>query len=218
MVRPNNIAFETRKLSELQPDPKNAKLHPVEQVEAIARNIEEFGMLDPITITPDNLIIAGHGRFLACKSLGMEEVPVYVMEHLDTEAKVLGYGLAHNQVAMSSGLDYEALSRERENFGLTDQDLMATGMTSDDIFNITTFMDMMSAAEQGSDGKFLADKRAMDGHVDKVYRASLDFDEEAEYKMFQSFVTGLRYKYPNAETMGARLALFMDEVTDEIIS
>lgn len=68
-------------IEELLPDVENAKEHPAEQIEQIKKSITRFKMCDPIGITgEDNLILEGHGRYLALKALGIKEVPC-VQEH-----------------------------------------------------------------------------------------------------------------------------------------
>lgn len=61
--------------SDLKPYEKNAKIHTAEQVEHIANSIREFGWRQPIVVDKDNVIVIGHGRYLAAKQLGIEEVP-----------------------------------------------------------------------------------------------------------------------------------------------
>lgn len=97
-------------LSELTPDDKNAKLHPAEQVEQIKESIKTFKMCDPIGIAgKNNLIIEGHGRYLALTELGVKNAPCIRLDHLDTEEKRKAYALIHNKTTMNSGFDIELL-------------------------------------------------------------------------------------------------------------
>ena len=90
---------------------KNAKKHPRKQIKEIANSIREFGMNDPIGIWGDkNLIVEGHGRLEACKSLGMSEVPCIRLDHLTDEQR-RAYTLAHNKVAESE-FDFDLLDEE----------------------------------------------------------------------------------------------------------
>ena len=89
----------------------NAKLHPQEQVEQIKKSIEEFGMNDPIAVDKGNIIIEGHGRLLACKELGMTEVPIIRLDHLSDEERK-AYTLAHNKLTMNSDFDIDILNTE----------------------------------------------------------------------------------------------------------
>lgn len=93
----------------------NAKRHPEWQVEQIAASIEAFGFNDPIAVWHDvaghPVIVEGHGRLLAAKMLGMEEVPVVTLDHLDDEGR-RAYTLAHNQTNLTTGFDLQTLDAE----------------------------------------------------------------------------------------------------------
>ena len=75
------LAITYRSVDTLIPDRRNARTHPKRQVEQIAASIREFGFANPILIDPDGAIIAGHGRLLAAKALGLAEVPTIVLPH-----------------------------------------------------------------------------------------------------------------------------------------
>lgn len=92
----------------------NAKLHPAEQIEQIKKSIQEFGFNDPIAIDKDNIIIEGHGRYIACKELGIKELPVIRLENLTDEQK-RAYMLVHNKLTMNSDFDLDILNEELEN-------------------------------------------------------------------------------------------------------
>ena len=77
-------------LDDLSPYENNARVHTPEQVNKIAESIREFGFTNPILIDPDGSIIAGHGRLLAAKEIGMEDVPTIVLPGLtDTQKRAL---------------------------------------------------------------------------------------------------------------------------------
>jgi DNA modification methylase len=88
----------------LTPYANNAKLHPPEQVAQIAASMVEFGFINAIFINSDYEIIAGHGRWLAAKLLGLKKVPVIFIDHL-TKAQVKAYRLADNQLTLNTGND-----------------------------------------------------------------------------------------------------------------
>lgn len=92
----------------------NAKLHPAEQIEQIKKSIEEFGMNDPIAIDENNVIIEGHGRYIALQELGYKEVEVIKLSHL-TEEQKKAYMLVHNKLTMNTDFDIELLSEELNN-------------------------------------------------------------------------------------------------------
>lgn len=116
-MRPN-LKIENIPTSALVPYHGNAKRHPDWQVEQIANSIEAFGFNDPIAFAHDvagnPIIIEGHGRLMAAKLLGLEEVPAISLDHLDDEAR-RAYTLAHNQLTLNTGFDLEALERELAN-------------------------------------------------------------------------------------------------------
>lgn len=103
--------YENVKISQLKPYENNARTHSEEQVEKIARSIEEFGFINPVIIDSDYGIIAGHGRVMGAQKLGMEEVPCLFVEDL-TEAQKKAYILADNKLALDAGWDDEILKQE----------------------------------------------------------------------------------------------------------
>ena len=88
----------------------NAKLHPQEQIEQIKISIQEFGMNDPIGVWHDE-IVEGHGRYKACKELGISELPIIRLDDLSDEQRK-AYCLAHNKLTMNSDFDLDVLSAE----------------------------------------------------------------------------------------------------------
>lgn len=101
----NNLKMEYLSLDELRPYKNNAKIHTREQIEEIKNSIRKFGMKDPIGIWgKKNIIVEGHGRLIACKELGMTEVPVIRLDDLSDEDR-RAYMLVHNQLNMITGFD-----------------------------------------------------------------------------------------------------------------
>lgn len=105
------IVLEVLPLSSLIPYGQNAKKHPKYQVEQIKESIKVFGNNDPIAIDEDNVIIEGHGRYLALKSLGIDQVPVIRLRHLSEDQK-RAYILAHNKITLNTDFDMEVLKQE----------------------------------------------------------------------------------------------------------
>jgi DNA modification methylase len=96
-------------IDKLIPWAKNPRTHSDAQVAQIAASIDQFGFNNPILVDTKAGIIAGHGRLLAAKKLGLKEVPVIVLDHL-TEAQKRAYIIADNQLALNAEWD-EDLSR-----------------------------------------------------------------------------------------------------------
>ena len=97
-------------LNSIKPYKNNAKTHPKEQIEQIKKSIEQFGMDDPIGVW-NNEIVEGHGRLIACKELGYNEVPIIRLDHLTDEERK-AYTLAHNKLTMNSDFDLDILNNE----------------------------------------------------------------------------------------------------------
>ncbi len=91
--------------------PNNAKIHTAEQIEEIKKSIQEFGNNDPIAIDENSFIIEGEGRYLAQKDMGMKEIEVIRLTHLNEEQKV-AYMLVHNKLTMNTGFDLDLLEEE----------------------------------------------------------------------------------------------------------
>ncbi len=113
----------------LRPYAHNPKTHPEAQIDKIARSIEEFGWTVPILIDGDNSIIAGHGRLLAARKLGLIEIPTICVDHL-TEAQMRAYRIADNRLT-ESAWDLEMLESEIAILQDMDFDIDLTGF--DDI-------------------------------------------------------------------------------------
>lgn len=126
IIIPEDLRKDLMRVSELVPYIGNAKKHPEWQVEQIRNSIQAFGFNDPIAIWEDiaghQVIVEGHGRLLAAKELGMEEVPVIRLNHLDDEGR-RAYTLAHNQTNLTTGFDYQRMESELdaiEGFDMTE--------------------------------------------------------------------------------------------------
>lgn len=116
----------------LIPFAKNSRTHSPEQVAQIAASVREFGFTNPVLIDAENGIIAGHGRVMAARKLGLESVPCIRLGYL-TEAQKRAYVIADNKLALNAGWDDELLKvelrgLEEEGFGLG-----LTGFTPEEI-------------------------------------------------------------------------------------
>lgn len=119
-------------IDDIKPYEKNAKIHTEEQIEQIKKSIKEFGMNDPIGIWKDNIIIEGHGRLMACKELGFNEVPVIRLDNL-TDDQRKAYTLIHNQTTMNTGFDLDILNEELASIELDMSDFGFDEIELDDI-------------------------------------------------------------------------------------
>ncbi|MBB5691815.1 site-specific DNA-methyltransferase [Roseomonas alkaliterrae] len=104
-------AVKAREVAALLPYAGNARTHSAEQVAQIAASILEFGFVAPVLVDERGELIAGHGRLLAAKSLGLDTVPTIVRAGL-TEAQKAAYRLADNRIALNAGWDEALLATE----------------------------------------------------------------------------------------------------------
>lgn len=119
-----------RLVSDLIPYINNSRTHSDEQVNQVASSIKEFGFTNPVLIDDKGGLIAGHGRIMAAKKLGINEVPCVELKGL-TEAQKKAYVIADNQLAMNSGWDLDVLKLEVQNLTELDFDLDLLGFDDD---------------------------------------------------------------------------------------
>jgi len=124
--------LETIQIDALIPYARNSRTHSDAQVAQIASSIKEFGFTNPVLIDGGGGIIAGHGRVLAARKLGMSEVPCIRLEHL-TDAQKRAYVIADNRLALNSGWDTEMLKVEFADLQELGFDLELTGFDLDEI-------------------------------------------------------------------------------------
>ena len=128
------LVITYRPIASLVPDPRNARTHPKKQIEQIAASIRAFGFANPILVDADGGIIAGHGRLLAAKQIGLDEVPTIALPHL-TEPQKRALRLADNKLALGAGWDLDILKHELAELAVLDIDfdLSLTGFSSGEI-------------------------------------------------------------------------------------
>jgi ParB-like chromosome segregation protein Spo0J len=127
-----DLAIEYRAIAKLIPYARNARTHSEAQVALIAGSIREYGFTNPILVDGDNGIIAGHGRVLAARTLGMATVPVIELAHL-SDSQRRAYILADNRLAEQAGWDQAMLALELGDLQLEGFDLSLTGFEDDEL-------------------------------------------------------------------------------------
>src|SRR5215210_5433742 len=106
-----DLAVVALPLAALVPYAENARTHSDAQVAQIAASIAEFGFVNPVLVDAAGVLVAGHGRVMAAKRLGLASVPAIRLDHL-TEAQARALRLADNQIALNSGWDETLLAAE----------------------------------------------------------------------------------------------------------
>ena len=119
-------------VDDLIPYARNSRTHSDEQVAQIAGSIKEFGFTNPVLIDETGGIIAGHGRVMAARKLGLESVPAIRLDYL-TEAQKRAYIIADNKLALNAGWDEELLRLELGDLQEEGFDLGLTGFSDDEL-------------------------------------------------------------------------------------
>ncbi len=124
--------YKTSAVADLIPYARNSRTHSDAQVAQIAASIRGFGFTKPVLIDEQNGIIAGHGRVMAARKLGMETVPVIEVAGL-TKAQKRAYVIADNKIALNAGWDEDMLRAEFEELRADGFDLDLTGFDAGEI-------------------------------------------------------------------------------------
>jgi site-specific DNA-methyltransferase (adenine-specific) len=129
--------MELLPVSALVPYARNSRTHSDEQVAQIAASMREFGFTNPVLVDEAGGIIAGHGRVMAAKALGLVEVPCIRLAHL-SEAQKRAYVIADNKLALNAGWDEAMLRLELEDLQAADFDLDLLGFNADELGALLT--------------------------------------------------------------------------------
>ena len=122
-------------IDRLVPYANNARTHSKEQINKLRSSLREFGFINPVIIDRDFGIIAGHGRVLAAREEGINEVPCVFVDYL-SEAQKKAYILADNRMALDAGWDEELLRVEIESLQGMAFDVSLTGFGDDEIADL----------------------------------------------------------------------------------
>lgn len=126
------IKIEYIKISDIKTYAQNARTHSDEQVNQLVKSITEFGFTNPILIDENSELIAGHGRTMAAKELGLDKLPAIRLKGLSPE-KVKALRLADNQLALNSGWDADLLALEIEALNDAGYDLELIGFDDEEL-------------------------------------------------------------------------------------
>jgi ParB-like chromosome segregation protein Spo0J len=147
----------------------NARTHSDEQVDQIAASIVEFGWTNPLIVDEGYTLVAGHGRLAAAQSLGLETVPVLVIEDLD-ENRRRALSILDNKLPMNAGWDEEVLAAELAAISASDLNLGLLGFSDAELAELVAEPNF-SPGSQGEQGKLdsLEPKYTTCPHCGEVY-------------------------------------------------
>lgn len=153
----NHPHIEMVRTGSLKPNPRNARTHSKKQISQIGASIRQFGWLVPIVVDDENMIAAGHGRWLAAKELKLRKVPI-IRAKFVSDADRRAFTLADNRIASLSGWDEDLLTEELSDLFKIDYEIGVTGFGASDL----------DFALVGNDERDLADPPAEDPPVEPV--------------------------------------------------
>jgi ParB-like chromosome segregation protein Spo0J len=160
----------SRKVEDLIPYARNSRTHSDAQVAQISASVREFGWTNPVLIDGENGIIAGHGRVLAARKLGMAEVPCIELAGLsDTQRRA--YIIADNKLALNGGWDDELLALELGELNAADFDMALVGFDAGEL-----------SAAMGLDEELDGEAPKIDGGIDykEKFAIIVECADEAE--------------------------------------
>lgn len=165
---------------DLVPYANNAKEHSREQVETIVNSIEDYGFNDPIAVwhnaEGDMEIVEGHGRVLAAKRMGLENVPVIYLDHLSDQQR-REYVHVHNQTTLNSDMDLDILASEFDDFTGFDPERFGFGEldevedVADDTYTDKVDSPIYEPAGRDVDVADLVNTETMDQLIERIEEA-----------------------------------------------
>lgn len=135
MPTKNKLQIVYKNVDDLIPYARNAKIHDENNINLIAGSIKSFGFNNPVLLDGENGIIAGHGRVLASKKLGIKQIPTIELQGL-SDAEKRAYIIADNRLTEKSEWDKEILSLELQDLNELGIDLNIIGFNDEDLNNI----------------------------------------------------------------------------------
>ena len=167
--------LETVSLDALIPYARNSRTHSEAQVAQIAASIREFGFTNPVLIDGQGGIIAGHGRVMAARKLGLESVPAIRIDYM-TDAQKRAYIIADNKLALNAGWDDELLALELGDLKDEGFDLSLTGFSDDELARLVIDAEETGMPDLASGDREPLQQMAFMLHDDQAetVRAALD--------------------------------------------
>lgn len=180
--------YEDVEIEKLKPYKNNARTHSDEQIEKIAKSMKEFGFINPVLVDGDLNVIAGHGRILGAKKLGMKEVPCLFIEDL-TEEQKRAYIIADNRLAEDAGWDKELLKIELEDLKNMNFDITLTGFELED-FDFS--MDETEVIEDEFDETVPEEPTSKKGEIYKLGKHFLMCGDSTDINDVEKLMNGVK--------------------------
>jgi DNA modification methylase len=143
------LSIEYLPISSLKLDPQNPRLHDRKQIRQLAKSIETFGFNVPVLVDAQSRVVAGHGRVLACKDVGIAQIPVIRLEHL-SENPARAFMIADNKLTENAVWDSRLLGDQFRILSEAEIDF-SLEVTGFEMSEIDTFVEGVNPASHGRD-------------------------------------------------------------------
>ena len=130
------MEIQTIEITKLRPHPQNPRIHPDSAIEKLVKSLKEYGFTNPILISQDNYVLAGHARLKAAEKAGLKEVPVIQLPLKGSKA--LAYMIADNRLQDETDWDIPKLIDLFSELDTGEFDLEITGFDLNEIENSVT--------------------------------------------------------------------------------
>lgn len=179
-------------LGDIHPYEDNPRFN-ADAIEKVAASIKEFGFLVPIVVDKNNVIAAGHTRYEAAKLLGLKTVPCVIEDTLN-EKQIRAFRLADNKVAEIASWDFGKLQKELSEL---------SDMFNFQDFGFTTFSQDFSTEQEEESGS----SEETEDEDDDNYRITYEivFANEDEQAEWYRFISAIKKKYPDVDTIASRI-------------
>jgi len=177
---------------------RNARKHPKKQIEDLRSSMRKFGQVWPLLVKEDGTLISGHGRLEAMKHEGFATARVIVAKGW-TEEQCRAFAVLDNKLALNSEWDEDLLGQELGDLTLAGVNLDDLGFDEKELARLVPLTATTNAHEDGP-------PRPMKS----IIQFNIVFDDEAQQAAWFAFLKRLKIMHPDEETLGARLALFLD--------
>ena len=139
--------IEYFEIDRLIPNARNARTHSTEQIAEIAGSFQAFGFMSVVFVDEKDSILAGHGRVLAARLLGLDRVPVIVVRHL-SEAEKRAFAIADNKIALNAGWNDALLRVELESLKHEGVDLDLVGFSEEELSALVDGLERSSSYDR----------------------------------------------------------------------
>ena len=196
-------------IADLIPHPSNPRILE-DAIRPVARSIKEFGFINPVIINEHNIILAGHARTEAAKTLDYQKVPCVKVEGL-TKAQELAYLLADNRLSENASYDNNMLADVIKTIEDMDFDATVTGYSEDEIeafinASAENLDDLLGLGEEPTEYEVHDQNIEEESSEKNVHRVSFFFSEEQK-EIVMSTVQAVKENAPEKISMGAALAV-----------